>query len=238
MFQDLKTRKPALEEMDRPGIAPEVLECVLRAFIRMNSVSRGVNFFWPSLRTLAREMGKDQKLRVLDIGCGAGDMTLRLERHARREGFALVVDGCDMSTVAIAMATREAAAAGARGTFFVCDVLRDTIPEGYDAIISSLFLHHLSTEDGGVVLGHMAKSARRLVLVSDLIRSRAGLALVHLATRTLTRSPVVHQDGVTSLLAAFTMEEAHSLGLQAGMSNAVISRRWPERFVLEWRKPV
>ena len=87
-----------------------------------------------------------------------------------------------MNPVAVAMATREGKAAGTRGAFFVCDVLQHPIPEGYDAIICSLFLHHLSTEEGGLVLANMAASARHLVLVSDLIRSRAGLALVYLAT--------------------------------------------------------
>jgi len=236
MFQSLTSRKPALEEMDRPDIAPAALEHALRALVRMNSVSLGVNLFWPSLRNVARELGSANTLNVLDVGCGAGDMSRRLEQRAAREGLTLKVDGCDMNAIAVAMANREGAAAGARGTFLVRDVIREPFPEGYDAVISSLFLHHLSTEDAGTVLGRMAEATRRLVLASDLIRSRAGLALVYLATRTLTRSPVVHQDGVTSLLAAFTMEEALSLGLQAGMTNAAISRRWPERFVLEWYK--
>jgi 2-polyprenyl-3-methyl-5-hydroxy-6-metoxy-1,4-benzoquinol methylase len=237
MFQSLATRRPALEEMDRPDIAPAALEHALRALVRMNSVSLGANLFWPSLREVARERGPGSTLNVLDVGCGAGDMSRRLEQRAAREGFSLKVDGCDMNTIAVAMANREGDAAGTRGKFFILDVIENPVPEGYDAIISSLFLHHLSTEDAQCVLGHMAEATRCLVLASDLIRSRAGLALVYLATRTLTRSPVVHRDGVTSLLAAFTMEEALNLGVQAGMTNATISRRWPERFVFEWRKP-
>lgn len=236
MFQDLTARKPALEEMDRPDIRPEALEYALRALVRMNSVSRAANLFWPSLRSLARECGANQTLKVLDVGCGAGDMSRRLEQRAAKEGHALHVDGCDMNPVAVAMAAREGRAAGTRGTFFVCDVLHNPIPQGYDAIICSLFLHHLGTEDGGRVLANMAASTRHLVLVSDLIRSRVGLALVYLATRGLTRSTVVHRDGVTSLCAAYTMNEVAQLAAEAGMHDARISRHWPERFLLALHK--
>lgn len=238
MFQSLATRKPALEEMDRPDIAPAALEHALRALVRMNSVSLGANLFWPALRDLARELAPGRTLTVLDVGCGAGDMSRRLEQRTAREGIALKVDGCDMNAVAVAMANREGEATGTRGKFFLLDVIHQPVPGGYDAIISSLFLHHLSTEDAQHALGRMAEATGHLVLASDLIRSRAGLALVYLATRTLTRSSVVHRDGVTSLLAAFTMEEALHLGRLAGMTHATISRHWPERFVLTWRKPV
>lgn len=237
MFQDISARRPALEEMDRPDIAPEALEHALRALVRMNTVSLGENFFWPSLRALAKDRSSTAPLRVLDVGCGAGDMSRRLERRAQRENLFIVVDGCDRNAIAIDMARREGEVVGTRGHFFVCDVLQAPIPSGYDAIICSLFLHHLGTEDGVRVLRAMADATGGLVIVSDLIRSRVGLALVYLATRVLTRSAVVHQDGVTSLRAAYTMAEVRALAGQAGLEGARIERHWPERFVLSWARP-
>lgn len=236
MFQDLSARKPALEEMDRPDIAPEALERALRALVRMNTVSLGDNFFWPSLRALAKARSGATPLKVLDVGCGAGDMSRRLETRAERENLSIIVDGCDMNNIAIDLARREGDVAGTRGRFFVCDVLQEPIPSGYDAIICSLFLHHLDTEDGGRVLRAMADATNILLLVSDLIRSRAGLALVYLATRGLTRSAVVHQDGVTSLLAAYTVAEVRELATRSGLQGARVSRHWPERFVLSWAR--
>ena len=234
MFHDLTTRRPALEEMDKPDIAPEALEGALRALVRINALGNGAGLFWPALYRLLRESRANTPLRVLDVGCGGGDLSRRLERRARRAGYAMQVDGCDINPVAVAMAQRDSAAAGCSGEFFVCDAVHGDLPGEYDVIFSSLFLHHLQDDEAAEVLRKSANGAQRLLLVSDLIRSRFGLFLVYLATRTLTRSPVVHVDGVTSLRAAFTMPEVLRLAERAGLSGSRIDRRWPERFLLSW----
>ena len=235
MFHDLSRRRPALEEMDKPDIDPEALEGALRALVRINAVGNGVSLFWPSIRALLAERGGAAPLRVLDVGCGGGDLSRRLETRARREGFSVQVDGCDINPVAVAMARRENSRAGCNGSFFVCDAVFGEIPMQYDVVVSSLFLHHLGDNDAVRALRNLRSCTRHLLLVSDLMRSRFGLFLVYLATRTLTRSPVVHQDGVTSLRAAHTIPEVRALLGRAGLQGATLTRRWPERFVAAWR---
>lgn len=237
MFYNLRERRPALEEMDKPDIDAADLEGALRSLKRINVVAQSTRVFWPSIRSLLERHDGPAPLRILDLGCGAGDICIRLEAQARRNGFELVADGCDMNPIAVAMARREADAAGARGAFFVCDVVHQEIPDEYDMVISSLFLHHLSDDDTRTVLKRSMYRARRQLLFSDLLRSRLGLALVYLATRTLTRSRVVHQDGVTSLRAAYTKREIERLALEAGLTRATVRRTWPERFLLDWRRP-
>jgi len=95
--------------------------------------------------------------------------------------------------------------------FFVHDVLRDPFPTGFDAVVSSLFLHHLADEDVCRLLGSFAGSVGRLVLASDLVRGLSGLDLAHVAGRLLTTSPVVHIDGPRSVEAAFTPAELRGL---------------------------
>jgi hypothetical protein len=76
-----------------------------------------------------------------------------------------------------------------------------------------------------------------LVLVDDLNRSWAGLALASAATRLLTTSAVVHTDGPRSVRAAFTPSEALGLAEQAGLTGATVRRHWPCRWQLVWRRP-
>jgi hypothetical protein len=96
-------------------------------------------------------------------------------------------------------------------------------------------LHHLCDQEAVGLLRAMSTSARRLVMIQDLIRSRAGYLLAYLATRILTGSRIVHVDGVRSVRASFTLEEVRSLVNRAGLHRAAVKRCWPERFSLVWR---
>jgi hypothetical protein len=79
----------------------------------------------------------------------------------------------------------------------------------------------------------MAVGARAL-LVQDLRRTHLGYALAWLGLHTLTRSPVARRDGLVSVRAAFTLEEASALARRAGLAEAVVRPCWPQRFVLRW----
>lgn len=232
MLYDLTRRRPAPEVMDSEEIERVALEGALRGLIRMNTVGNGVGIFWPALHRLLRARGAAAPpLRVLDVGCGGGDLAYRLVRRARKAGYPMVVDGCDRSEVAVEMARATNAREGSEGEFFVLDVASDGLPAGYDVLFTSLFLHHLSEDGARALLRGMTNAAGSMVLVSDLIRSRFGLFLVYLATRTLTRSPVVHTDGVTSLRAAFSMDEIRTMVKELDVGAGRLERRWPERFL-------
>lgn len=72
--------------------------------------------------------------RVLDVGCGFGDSTVRLAELVGPEGHAV---GIDSSARFIQTAQAEAEQAGARNvTFDVCDVQSGDIGGPYDAVYS------------------------------------------------------------------------------------------------------
>ena len=87
-----------------------------------------------------------------------------------------------------------------------------------------------------LLLQAMAKAAKHLVLVNDLCRSAAVLALAHLAAWTLSGSDVVRVDGARSVRAAFTVHEATALARAAGLKGAIVERHWPLRFLLSWKR--
>jgi SAM-dependent methyltransferase len=149
------------------------------------------------------------------------------------------VRGCDLSARAIDFARRKAVRNGAGEglDYFVHDALNDPLPGDCDVLVSSLFLHHLSLEQAQGLLKRMKGNAQRLVLINDLLRSRAGLLLAHAATRILSSSSVVHSDGPQSVRAAFTLNEVRAMADQAGLTGCKVEKRWPCRFLLKWRRP-
>lgn len=229
----LPERRREPEIMDQPDLDAGLHEGALCGLERINRWSGSARLLWPSIRQCALA-APGSRLRILDIATGAGDVPIRLWRKSRRAGLPLQVEGCDRSPRAVAHATRRAAQAGAEVRFFDWDALSGPLPERYDVVVCSLFLHHLAEEDALRLLRHMAATARRLLLVSDLRRSRGGMVFAYLGTRLLSASPVVHVDGPRSVAAAFTCAEARELAQRAGLEGTLVRQRWPYRLLLRW----
>ena len=230
---DRRDRVPEL--MDGPGLDPAEHRAALTALARINRLSLSAEILWPPIRELARET-PGRPVRVLDVATGSGDVPLRLWHKATRAGVAVEVAGCDVSPTAVEEATHGAESAGADLRFFRHDVIRDPLPGGFDVVTCSLFLHHLSEEDAVTLLRRMRDAAGRLVLVNDLARSRFNYLAVWLACHLTTRSRVVRFDGPASVRSAFTPAEALALAQRAGLSGATVSRRFPCRYLLLWRR--
>jgi SAM-dependent methyltransferase len=217
--------------MDRPDLPADQHHHALDALARLNRWSRSDRILWGPIRRLARS---DLPLRILDVACGAGDVLIGLANRARRAGLRFELRGIDISPTAIDHARKQTGNLSIQ--FEQADALAGPLPAGFDVIISSLFLHHLTDEQAVELLRRMAAAAERLVLINDLRRSRAGWLLAAAACRLLTRSPVVHADGPLSVARAFTPAEALGIAERAGLHGATVSRRWPFRFLLTWHR--
>lgn len=223
------------EIMDQPGLDATLHRAALRGLATINAWSGTARNLWPRIRQQA-EQGA---CRVLDLASGGGDVACDIARRALRKGLPIDVYGCDISSLAVATAQERATRLGLGNVhFFVHDVLRQGVPEGFDVVTCTLFLHHLSPEQARQLLHSAARSAARLVLVDDLRRTRIGYALAVTASRILTRSPVVRVDGPLSVRAAFTETELAELARSAGLMGFSIRRHWPQRMLLICRTRV
>jgi 2-polyprenyl-3-methyl-5-hydroxy-6-metoxy-1,4-benzoquinol methylase len=228
-----RCREP--EIMDEPDIEKDRLFGALDGIARLNRWSGASGILWPVIRDLAREVAP-RPLRVLDLASGGGDLLLGLWRRAARAGISLELVGSDLSPHAVDFAREEAAQAGAPIEYQILNAVTDPLPDGFDLIMSSLFMHHLDPPDVVTVLRRMADAAEHMVLVNDLIRTGPCWLLITLSARALCRSPVNHVDARRSAAAAFTSSEMRLLANQAGLADATITMKIPCRFLLTWRK--
>jgi 2-polyprenyl-3-methyl-5-hydroxy-6-metoxy-1,4-benzoquinol methylase len=231
----LRQRDRQPEIMDGHDMMGEEHALALRGLERINAWSGSARILWPALARLAGEGRKE--IAILDVATGAGDVPVRLWHKAQRAGLNMILQGIDRSPSAIAYARRQALDQKADVRFLEWDALHGSLPAEYDAVVCSLFLHHLSDDEAVDLLRRMATAARHVVLVNDLERNGRGLLLAYLGTRLLSRSPVVHIDGLRSVRAAFTRTEARALAQRAGLNGAEVSPRWPCRYLLTWRRP-
>jgi len=229
---DLAVRDRRPELMDDVGLEADRHVRALHALRRVNRISFAAARVWREVRRVQAALGRP--VRVLDIACGGGDVLADVARRARRAGVAVELHGCDMSAVAIAEARRLGAVEDALD-YFELDVMCDELPQGYDLLTTSLFLHHL-TRDGAVdLLRRMGAATGSALLVQDLRRTRLGFVLAWIGLHTLTRSDVARSDGLVSVRGAFTLPEVAALCHDAGLSDAEIGTGWPQRFTVRWR---
>lgn len=230
------------ELMDDPALASGEHLAALDALATINAVSLTTRQLTAAIVRLADRLPSETRpLRIVDVACGGGDLTVaiagRLARRLapRRRAPVVEVLGIDMSERAVARARdRGTRGSGGHVEFAVRDVLVEGCPP-CDVAISSLFLHHLDDDAASDVLRSMAGAARLGGAVSDLVRSRLGLALAIMGTRLLARSRVARVDGPLSVRAARTPSEYRLLADRAGLPHATIRRTWPERVMLEWK---
>lgn len=222
--------------MDEPGLdAPRHVRA-LDALGRANAVSRTAATLWPFIRAAARA-DSGCPLRVLDLACGGGHVLVSLARRAARLGIRAEWLGWDVSPVAVEYARTLALRRGVTEVRFDAgDARRGPLPAGVDIALCTLFLHHLEDTEAVSLLRRMRDAAGTGVVVSDLRRSALGVAFTRVGCRVLSACDVFRIDGMRSIRAAFTTAEARRLATAAGMTGAVVSNVWPQRWQLEWRR--
>jgi len=229
----LKQRRRRPEIMDQADLDEAKHVQALRGLERINRWTSSVRLLWPAIRAAAQRVAP-RPLRVLDVATGGGDTPIRLWQRAKQAGIALDLSGCDRSETALAHARQAALARGASIQFFPCDILAGLLPDSYDVVMCSLFMHHLDEDEVVRALRTMAQASRQLLLVHDLRRCVTGWWLAYLGTRLLSRSPIVHFDGPVSVEGAYTDGEFAELARHAGLHGARVTRHWPCRFLLTW----
>ena len=220
------------ERMDDPDLPEAEHRSALRGLARLNRLSGGAGAVWREAGLAAAE--RSSPVRALDVATGSGDIALDLARRARRSGVQIEWTLCDVSEVALERARERFDAAGVACETIRADALADDLPEGFALVACGLFLHHLDPRDAARLLERLDRAASGRVVVSDLRRTRLNLLAAIVASRVVTRSPVVRFDAPASVRAAYTCAEIGKIAASAGLSDVRIRRAWPQRMTLTW----
>jgi 2-polyprenyl-3-methyl-5-hydroxy-6-metoxy-1,4-benzoquinol methylase len=227
----LKMRDRQDEWMDQPDLDAALHAEALAGLAKVNRISGAARSIARPLFQLA-EQTPGRPLRVLDVASGGGDVAIAIKRLADRRGVPIEMTGCDFSETALRYASRRAETSGVDATFVRCDAIAGELPGRFDAVYTSLFVHHLEPEQIVRLFRSMAAAADQLVIVNDLIRSTFGYLLAKWGIRILTRSKVCHVDGPLSVKAALTIPEVLRYVDEAGLTLSNVRRVFPERYVL------
>ncbi len=203
------------EWMDRPQpVSPELISDLrnLRSLNRWFGSYRLVRHF------LRRWIRPNDKLRVLDLATGSGDIPRLVVEFARERRAFVQVDAVDFqeSTVKIA---RDLSADFPEVTFHCADIKDFGEAASYDLVLFSLALHHFKPEDATSLLRRCRELSRGRVLVADLRRGWLAKVGVDLLTATIFREAMTRNDARVSAERAFSFRELRDLARAAGWEN-------------------
>lgn len=217
----------AIEEMDKPGCNPAMLERTYAQFGLVNRTVAGWHRTWVRhVRPVLRTSGTNT---LLDIGSGGGDIPRAFTRWATRDGFRLDITAIDPDQRAHAFANSQPTTPGLT---FRRAFSSELVAEGarFDVVTSNHVLHHLSPGELQGLLEDSEQLGTRLALHSDLVRTRIGFALFGVATLPL-RGSYIRRDGLTSIRRSYLPEELRA----AVPSTWRVERQFPFRNLLVHR---
>lgn len=169
---------------------------------------------------------------VLDLGCGPGDIVLRLaSRHA-----GLTVHGIDGSAAMLRFGSErlhEAPGLSGRVQFIEGILPGATLPlSQYDAVISNSLLHHLHDPSVFWAAVREAGAPGAAVLVMDLFRPQSRAEAQAIVDQYAANEPeVLRVDFLASLCAAFEPDEIRAQLRACGLDTLQV-RTVSDRHVL------
>ncbi len=209
--------------MDQPCSYEELRAC-LRDISRVNNLTFA---YRPTLSWMDELMAggsPSQPLRIVDVGCGDGDMLRRVHGWAAKRGTAVALTGIDLNPDAI-RAAREATPPAQHIEWIVGDALSNALTGDVDVVLSSLLTHHLTDTQIPQFLRWMERSARRGWFINDLHRKPVPYHLFRLLTRFTNWHRFVKNDGPVSIRRSFIVEDWQSLCAAAGLAAETVSIR-------------
>ncbi len=222
---NLSIRAQAEELMDADDLDPDVYAAVVADLARVNAFTLAAR---PTLAFLKRAV-RGNRLRLLDVGFGDGDMLRRIERWAQRRGIDTELVGIDLNPRS-EQAARAHSPVHSRIRWITGEYAGQG--DGWDAIISSLVAHHMSHHQLVAFLRFMDANAR-CWLVNDLHRHRfAHIGFPLLATLAQWH-PIVRHDGTLSIARSYRPAEWPAILQEAGVDHARVYRAFPFRLCVD-----
>ncbi|WP_404429764.1 methyltransferase domain-containing protein [Microbacterium lacus] len=202
----LSSRATQLTElMDDPDCDPVRLERTLRRFTIINRLVSGWGGVYAD-QVRPALLASGGRGRILDIGCGGGDVLRALVRRARADGFEVAGLGIDPDERSLAVAR---AAASLDGISYRAAYSADLAAEGdaYDIVVSNHLLHHLTAEQLSALLTDSEVLAGRIALHSDIKRSRTAYGLYAIGITPFAPGSLLRTDGLRSIRRSYTANE-------------------------------
>jgi SAM-dependent methyltransferase len=160
---------------------------------------------------------RNNHLTLVDLGTGSGQVIETIRQWAKQNQLCINAYGLDL----------------AHHTDVLADAMHLPFAAGtVDYFISSLFLHHFTPSQIVELLRTAYRTAKRGLIMSDLIRGWLPYIGFYLIQPVFARHYLTRYDGALSVRRAYQPDELLALARQADIPHAVVHTHFPWRMTL------
>ena len=226
---DTSYRSDAPELMDNFALEGEMLRDALDKIATINRILGGNKVTLSGVKYLLKDIGK-KTIKILDAGCGNGDMLRALASYADQSGFTFELYGIDANKFTIQHA--ESLSAGYANISYSCVDIFDEIAAAhqYDIILCTLTLHHFKNEEILKLLTGFAKQSSLGFVINDLHRSAVAYHLFRMICFLFRLNSMSRDDGLISILRGFKREDFLLFSDQLHFTDYRLKWKWAFRY--------
>ncbi len=226
---DTTFRSNAPELMDDFAMEGEILTDALDKIAKINHLLGGNKVTLQGVAQLLKE-SPNKTIRILDVGCGNGDMLRTLAKYAKDKNHIFQLYGVDANPFTIKYA--QSLSTHFPNISYHCeDILKDAIDKDqYDIIVCTLTLHHFKDHEILKLLKDFSKQCSLGFVINDLHRHAIAYYLFNLLCFLFRLNDMSREDGLVSILRGFKKSDFIKYAKQLQFKHVVLKWKWAFRY--------
>jgi len=230
MSIDTTHRSKGIEIMDDLDMSGDLLINSLDQLANINKWLGGNKITIRGIKTLLKNQAKQNLFRIVDLGCGHGDILRKVAKFGRKNGYKFELLGIDANQATIDYAN-QLSVDFPEISYRKQDVLSPEFEnETYDIALCTLFLHHFEDDIAFDFMQALTKNAKIGVVINDLHRHKMAYCLFKLVTLT-NKNHMIVSDGLMSILKAFKRKDFERFSEKLNYKSTIT---WCWAFRFQW----
>ncbi len=225
-----KYRSQQLEIMDNLDFQGLEMQNLLNDLKTVNKWLGGNNITIDGIEKLMHSKLKTDKVIILDVGCGDGELLRQCADFGIRNNFNFEMVGIDFNENILEFAKTESREYS-NISFRKVDVFsEENLIPNCDIALCTLFLHHFNNEKIENLLKSLLNKTQIGIIINDLERSKSAFNLFKIASHIFLKTKTAKHDGLVSVARGFKREELQNISMKIPNQESEISWRWAYRY--------
>ncbi len=225
-FSQRSTEEEIMDDLNSGG---EIINQTLRELETINRLLGGNRVTLDGIRKLI-DPAVEKTWKIVDIGCGGGDILKLIAKWGRKEGIKLQLVGIDANPNVIAFAEGNCQDFP-EISFQTLDIFSSEFRElEFDILTATLFFHHFQDDQLADFIKQADEKAQVGIVINDLHRHWLAYYSINLLTSLFSKSSMVKNDAGISVLRSFKRTDWKDILESAELDNYSLKWMWAFRW--------